>query len=251
MLKETTLRHMTDDRGMKHTIVVVDDDAIISTAMIEMLQEAGFATISCDSAEALLATDWASNAACLLLDVGLPGICGVDALRQLRAMHIAVPVVMITGAGDVPTAVAAMKAGAGDFIEKPASDADVLAAIDRALNPAHAAPRLDRLYAEAAQFVTQLTARQRQILDMIVEGCPNKIIASDLGISQRTVEGHRAEIMQKSGVKSLPALTRMMFACSLAPSQATAMIPQARRGARRRVAQTSARTAMPMDANQA
>ena len=213
MLNKATNRSSSD----KKLIVVVDDDAILSTSMTLMLEDAGFLTRSYASAEELFDGDWADCAACLLLDENLPGICGVDALRRVKTAGIRVPVVMITGAGDVPTAVAAMKAGAFDFIEKPASDAAVLEAIDRALKMSGEGPALELLHAEAEQFIAQLTPRQRQILDMIVAGCPNKIIASDLGISQRTVEGHRAEIMHKSGVKSLPALTRMIFVSSLAP----------------------------------
>ena len=180
----------------KKLIVVVDDDAILSTSMTFMLEDAGFSTRSYGSSEELLESDWADHAACLLLDENLPGLCGVDALRQLKSAGIRVPVVMITGAGDVPTAVAAMKAGAFDFIEKPASDIEVLGAIERALKVASDGPALDQLHAKASQFIAQLTPRQLQILELIIAGHPNKIIASDLGISQRTVESHRAEIMQ-------------------------------------------------------
>jgi two-component system CheB/CheR fusion protein len=132
---------------------------------------------------------------------------------------------MITGAGDVPTAVAAMKAGASDFIEKPASEKDILDAINRALAFSSDGPALDGLHMQAAQFTAQLTPRQRQILDLIIAGYPNKNIASDLGISQRTVENHRAEVMRKSGVKSLPALTRMMFVSSLTAQHAAGTPP--------------------------
>ena len=203
--------NLTDTRW----IVVVDDDVIVSTTVVTMLEDAGFRARSFGSAEDLLQSDWAEYASCLLLDEHLPGISGIEALVRLTAQGIRVPVVMITGSGDVPTAVAAMKAGARDFIEKPASDREILEAIDRVLNASREGPALDQLCTEASLFLAQLTPRQRQIVDMIVAGYPNKIIASDLGISQRTVEGHRAEIMLKSGVKSLPALTRLMFASSL------------------------------------
>jgi len=198
-------------------VIVVDDDAIVSLAIVSMVEDAGFCARRFGSAEALLGADRIEHAACVLLDERLPGMSGLEALRRLTAQGFRVPVIMITGAGDVATAVAAMKAGARDFIEKPATELDILAAIDAALDDSGPGPALDQLSAEAVAFIAMLTPRQRQIVEMVVAGYSNKIIASDLGISQRTVEGHRHTIMQKSGVKSLPALTRMMFASSLVP----------------------------------
>jgi len=225
MLKTKLSLPLTGELAAKRLVIVVDDDAVVCAGMVEMLEDAGFRAQSFSSAEELFETDWADHAACLLLDENLPGMCGVDALLRLNSEGTSVPVVMITGAGDVPTAVAAMKAGATDFIEKPASEADILNAIDRALALSNDDPQIDGLHLQAAQFTAQLTPRQRQILDLIVAGLPNKNIASDLGISQRTVENHRAEVMRKSGVKSLPALTRMMFVSSLT-AQHTAGLPQ-------------------------
>jgi len=199
------------------SVIVVDDDVFVATAIVTMLEDAGYCARSFGSAEELFAAGCADDAACVLLDEHLPGMSGCEALQHLAAQGIRVPVIMITGAGDVPTAVAAMKAGAHDFIEKPATNDNILAAIARALDRSGTGPALDQLHAEAAQFIAQLTPRQRQIAEMIVAGCPNKVIASDLGISQRTVEGHRAEIMMKTAGKSLPALTRIMFASSLFP----------------------------------
>jgi len=221
MLKSKISLAPTGELAVKRLVIVVDDDAVVCAGMVEMLEEAGFRAECFNSAEELFETDWAEHAACLLLDENLPGISGVEALARLSAAGTLVPVVMITGAGDVPTAVAAMKAGASDFIEKPASDKDILNAIDRALAPSSDDPTFDGLHVQAAQFTAQLTPRQRQILDLIIAGYPNKNIASDLGISQRTVENHRAEVMRKSGVKSLPALTRMMFVSSLTAQHGT------------------------------
>jgi len=215
------------DAAGKNLVVVVDDDPIVAAAFVDMLEHAGFRAACFGSAEALLHTDWADHAVCLLLDESLPGISGVEALAQLIAAGSRVPVVMITGSGDVPTAVRAMKAGACDFIEKPASATTILAAVDRALALSGNASTFDGLQADSQKFTTQLTARQRQILDLVIAGQPNKNIAADLGISQRTVENHRAIIMRKSGVKSLPALARMMFVTSLTPPAADAVEPDA------------------------
>jgi two-component system CheB/CheR fusion protein len=225
MLNKAISLNKKDGLTGKRLVIVVDDDAFVSAGMVTMLEDAGFCAKSYGSAEELFDTDWADHAVCLLLDESLPGMCGVDALKRISADGTRVPVVMITGTGDVPKAVAAMKAGACDFIEKPASEKEILAAIDRALALCNDGVALDGLHAKAAHFTAQLTPRQRQIVDMIIAGCANKVIASDLGISQRTVENHRAEIMRKSGVKSLPALTRMMFVSSLPIQHTAALAP--------------------------
>jgi PAS domain S-box-containing protein len=198
-------------------IMVVDDDAVVRAGFVDMLEYAGFRTVSFGSAEEMLATDWVEQAACILLDARLPGISGVETLRRLGAAGNHVPVVMITGSGDVETAVHAMKAGACDFLVKPAGERETLAAIGRAIELKGGGVVFDALQVEAAQFTAQLTDRQKQILKLVVKGYRNKIIAADLGISQRTVEKHRADIMRKSGVKSLPELTRMVFVASLPP----------------------------------
>jgi len=198
-------------------IVVVDDDAIVSAGFVAMLEGAGFRVVCYASAEELFVTDWANQAACILLDVNLPGIGGVEALRRLAAAGNHVPVVMITGTADVTLAVQAMQAGASDFIEKPASEKDLLTAIDRAIALGAGGSVLEKLQGEASRFTAQLTRRQLQILKLVVEGRASKNIAADLSISQRTVENHRAVIMRKSGVKSLPALARLVFVASLLP----------------------------------
>ncbi len=201
-------------------IVVVDDDAVVSAGFVSMLENAGFRAVCYACAEELLLTDWANQAACILLDANLPGISGVEALQRLGAAGKHIPVVMVTGAADVGLAVQAMQAGACDFIEKPASEKDILTAIDRAITLCAGGSVLETLQGEAARFMVQLTPRQLEILKLIVEGRPNKNIAAKLAISQRTVENHRAVIMRKSGVKSLPALARMVFVASLSPPSA-------------------------------
>jgi PAS domain S-box-containing protein len=196
-------------------VVIVDDDPLVRAELTSILESAGYLAESYGDAEALLATDWATRAACLLLDAALPGISGVSMLKLLAKTGVRVPVIMITGSADVKKAVRAMKAGACDFIEKPASEATILAAVASAIGDQSARPTLDTLQLKAAQFKKRLTPRQSEILQRIIDGQANKNIAFELGIRQRTVENHRAQIMRKSGVKSLAALARMMFAADI------------------------------------
>jgi FixJ family two-component response regulator len=206
----------TDGATGSRFVAVVDDEAVQCAGFVSMLKDAGLVAEGYGSAEELLASDWAAEADCLLLDAGLPGMSGVALIKRLAETGVRVPVVMITGATDVQSAVRAMQAGACDFIEKPASEAAILAAIARAVDGQSGRKALDALQLEAARFQQQLTPREREIMLRLVDGQPNKIIAFDLGINQRTVENHRARIMKKSGVTSLPALARMIFAASIA-----------------------------------
>jgi two-component system CheB/CheR fusion protein len=139
---------------------------------------------------------------------------GLDLLKQLHTAGSSMPAIMITGNSDVSVAVAAMKAGAMDFIEKPIGRADLLASVDRALERAHDTSKLSAWRDDAAHHVAGLTPRQHEIMNMVLAGHPSKNIAADLGISQRTVENHRASIMKKMGVKSLPALARLALAAT-------------------------------------
>ncbi len=209
------------DAAGLHLVVVVDDDAMVCEAFVDMLEDAGFRAESHESAEALLATDWARRAACLLLDAALPGMSGVMLLRQLVKAGVQVPVVMIAGSTDVKKAVRAMRSGAYDFIEKPARADVIVAAVRRAIGKRGESVELDALQLEAARFKQQLTPREREVLQRVLDGQSNKVIAFEIGINQRTVENHRASIMRKSGVKALPALTRMMFAANLSNEPAT------------------------------
>ena len=146
---------------------------------------------------------------CLLLDAYLPGMSGLDLLKRLKERGDHLPAIMITGAADVTMAVDAMKAGALDFVEKPIGRDDLLACVTRALEHAQDASKLSAWQESAAAHVAGLTARQRQIMELVVAGHPSKNIAADLGISQRTVENHRASIMKKMGAKSIPELARI------------------------------------------
>ena len=152
--------------------------------------------------------------ACLLVDAYLPGMSGLELLSRLHQAGHRLPAIMMTGDSDVQIAVQAMKAGASDFVEKPIGRHDLLDSIERALEQSRDANKLIAWQKSAASHIAGLTPRQRQIMDLVLAGHPSKNIAADLGISQRTVENHRAEIMTRTGAKSLPALARLALAAA-------------------------------------
>ena len=143
--------------------------------------------------------------ACVLIDAYLPGMSGLELLQHLRAAGHLLSAIMITGDSDVPMAVQAMKAGACDFVEKPIGGSELLASVDRALELSQDSSKVSAWRESAANHLAGLTSRERQVMDLVLAGHPSKNIAADLGISQRTVENHRASIMKKTGAKSLPA----------------------------------------------
>ena len=198
----------------RHTFCVIDDDPVLRNAMGSFLMEHGWDVETYSSAEAYLEADSPGRKGYLLLDVIMPGMGGVELLHRLRERGDQFSAIVLTGHGDLATAVETMKAGAKDFIQKPVSSEGLLAAIDRIL------ALDDNAYDDdgVVNLAVRLTSRQRQIMDMILLGHPNKRIAYELGISQRTVETHRANIMRKAGAKSLAGLIRL----ALVPDRASA-----------------------------
>jgi two-component system CheB/CheR fusion protein len=162
-----------------------------------------------NSSEAFLAAYHPYQAGYLLVDAGLPGMSGLDLIRKLAEMQSRLPAIMITGQGDVKMAVAAMRAGAVDFLEKPANIETLNLSLQRALAQSDGTAKHVSEQQEAKETLAQLTVRQVQIMDLVLAGHPSKNIAADLGISQRTVENHRASIMKKTCQKSLPGLARL------------------------------------------
>lgn len=194
------------------TVFVVDDDAAIRDAARDLLCEHGYAVEVFADGEAFLRANRSEG--CLLVDARMPGMTGLQLIERLKANGHALPIIMITGSGDIAMAVEAMKAGAVDFIEKPIGHVDLLAGIERALARGADVTEVSQLRDAAVTCFSSLTGRQRQVMDLVLAGHPSKNIAADLGISQRTVDNHRAAIMKKTGSKSLPALIRLAIAAA-------------------------------------
>ena len=193
-------------------IFVIDDDSHIREGIRAVLEEDGRTVEDYPACEAFLEAYRPGRAACLLIDAYLPGMNGLELLQQLHDAGHRLPAIMITGNADVSMAVQAMKAGASDFIEKPISPSELVVSVGRALEESRDSNKQLAWRETAANHIASLTQRQRQIMESVLAGKPNKIVAADLGISQRTVENHRASIMKKTGSKSLPALARLALA---------------------------------------
>lgn len=193
-------------------IYLVDDDNAVRATIKQLLEADGRRVADFADCESFLAAYVPAHAACLLIDAYLPGIKGIDLLHRLKQSGDALPAIMITGSSDVPLVVQAMKAGAVDFIEKPVIAAALLTSIDRALELGRDGAKFAAWHDDAVRQIDALTARQREVMTMVLAGHPSKNIAADLNISQRTVENHRAAIMKKTGARSLPALARLVLA---------------------------------------
>ncbi|MBA8882083.1 response regulator FixJ [Phyllobacterium myrsinacearum] len=191
-----------------YTVHIVDDEEAVRKSLAFLLTMSGHAVRLHDSATSFLAVAAAIRNGCLVTDLRMPDMSGVELLRKLQAASITIPSIVITGHGDVPMAVEAMKAGALDFIEKPFDEQTLLDAIERAAAQLNKVPDTEDADAILARLA-QLTEREHQIMYGVVQGLANKSIAFDLKISPRTVEVHRANVMTKMQAKSLPELVRM------------------------------------------
>ena len=200
------------DAGEDETIFVLDDDTALREALVALLEADGRSVESFAGAEQFLAAYKKGRKGCLMVDVRLPGMSGLALLERLKAEGANLPAVMITGHGDVPSAVRAMEAGAAGFIEKPVAPNILFAAIDRALAEGRDQAEVSSRRSDAALRIARLTARERQVMDLVVAGNANKEIAFRLGINQRTVENHRAMLMKKTGTASLADLIHLEFA---------------------------------------
>ena len=196
-------------------IYVVDDDEAIRRSLSFLLKTSGYAVRLFEGGTAFLKEAAGLEPGCVLLDVRMPDIDGLEVQRELRARGVMLPVVIMTGHGDIDMAVAAMKAGASDFIEKPFEKAALLGCVEAARRVAVAERGAGARAEDARARLNVLTDRERDVLDGLVEGLPNKTIAFDLGISPRTVEIHRANLMQKLEVKSLAEALRIAFHAGL------------------------------------
>lgn len=196
---------MTDEP----TVFVVDDDEAVSDALSDLLGSVGRRAEVFRSARGFLDACDPERPGCVLLDIRMPGMSGLELQERLRAQGVFIPVIILTGHGDTATAVRAMKAGAFDFIEKPFNEQALLDTVERAITLDLEQRETQTKRAHVASRLSRLTAREQQILNHIVAGQSNRLIAEDLGISEKTVEAHRARVMKKTGVRTLAELVRM------------------------------------------
>ncbi|MDO8933936.1 MAG: response regulator [Rhodocyclaceae bacterium] len=197
---------------MAQTVFVVDDDEPLRDSIRWLLEAHGHRVALYDSAERFLADGGATQSGCLLLDVRMPGMSGQELFDALIERGSRLPVVFITGHGDVPMAVAAVKKGAVDFIEKPFSEQELLRLVAHSLQRDAEQREAVAASASAASRLAALTPREREVLDLVVAGKLNKVIADQLAISPKTVEVHRARVMEKMGVRSVAELVQAVMA---------------------------------------
>ncbi|MBR0902733.1 response regulator transcription factor [Bradyrhizobium liaoningense] len=196
-------------------IYVIDDDPAIRRSLERLLDAVGFQVASYTTPKAFLDIAHSLLGGCVLLDLRMPEMDGFEVHARLRLINPDLPVIVVTAQGDVQTAVRAMKAGAVDFIEKPYSDEALIAAIESALKTSTEKGRTDDI-AAAAALINTLSPRERQVLEALVAGQPNKVIAFDLGISVRTVEVHRSRMMDRLGVHQFAEAVRLLVLASFA-----------------------------------
>jgi FixJ family two-component response regulator len=196
-------------QGHEPTVYVVDDDDAVREALAALLASAGLGCESFASAEAFLAVAHSQMRGCLLLDVRMPGMSGLELQRKLRAQDVPLQVVIITGHGDVPMAVRALKDGAADFIEKPFNEQELLDRVQTCLVDDQRLWQTRQVLDEAVSRFDALTPREQAVMELIAAGVHTKKIAAELGIQDRTVDVHRFNIMRKVGVRTLAELLRV------------------------------------------
>ena len=195
-------------------VYVVDDDDAVRDALLELLDSVGIQGVGFSSAMEFLDECDLNAGGCLVLDIRMPGISGLDLQKHLIESKSTLPIIFITGHGDVPMAVEAMKRGAAEFIQKPFRDQDLLDAIQGTLeNTGKNRYGIDERQ-ETLKRLESLTEREKEVLDWVVDGHPNKVIAMELGISQRTVENHRAHVMEKMNAKTTANLIKRVLLAS-------------------------------------
>ncbi|MBF0353813.1 MAG: response regulator [Alphaproteobacteria bacterium] len=208
------IQHTVDpSSGFEPVVYLVDDDRNLLDSMKDFLQEHGRKVEAYSSAAEFLESNRADGSGCLVVDAIMPGMGGSELLQRLKEMnHSLLPAIMMTGHADVAMAVEAMKVGCIDFLEKPVRPEQLLLSIDGLLDRARDQDKLSVWHHAANEKLGRLTSREREVLDLVIQGHPNKIISHELGISQRTVENHRASVMRRTGVKTLADLIRLVMA---------------------------------------
>ena len=193
------------------TVCIVDDDEAVRSALKLLLKTLGVPVLAYGSAQEFLAAFDPQRQGCLVLDIRMPGMSGLELQQELNARGALAPIIFITGHGDVPMAVEAMQHGAMDFLQKPFRDQDLLDRINKALEKDRAGREILGQRERIQARIADLTPREREVLALVTAGKANKVIAADLNLSQRTVEIHRAHVMEKMGANSLAHLVRMVI----------------------------------------
>ena len=200
---------------MPNRVYVIDDDEALRDSLLFLLDSAGLTVTLFETAQQFLDTLPALSFGCVVSDVRMPGIDGIELLKRLKAAHSAFPIVVMTGHGDVPLAVEAMKLGAVDFLEKPFEDDRLIAMIETAIRQAEPAAKSEAVTQDVAARAASLSPRERQVMDGLIAGMSNKLIAREYDISPRTIEVYRANVMTKMQANSLSELVRLAMRAGL------------------------------------
>ena len=191
------------------TVFIVDDDADVRESLQELLESVGLHSQSFGSAQEFLAVEHGNGPSCLILDVRLPGISGLELQHELRRGRISIPIIFLTAHADVPMSVKAMKSGAFEFLTKPFRHQELLDAVQRSLTRSRVLHEKERELTELRHRFEKLSVREQEIMNLVVSGMLNKQIAAELGASEATIKMHRGQVMKKMQAKSLPELVRM------------------------------------------
>jgi FixJ family two-component response regulator len=222
-MRDAEITYQVSTGARRPTAFIVDNEQSIRASLLFLLESAGVAAVGFETAEAFLAACTPDQPGCLVLDVRLPGMSGVALQKRLDEFDIMLPVIIITGFADVDTAVKVLKGGAFDFFEKPFADELLLDRVRQAIAVDQRRRAIRAVRDRLAARMARLTVRERAVFDQVVQGKANKVVAIEFGISEKTVEAHRARVMHKLGASSLAELVRM----DLAASQLDTLYPTA------------------------